>query len=655
MADLVLNGESLELSDGYRITQVQRSGHFSNDIRQDLTQPFTLPWKDSPRNRRILRTIDIPQAIIGTEKFSVLYEFGGTYYAAEMVLRELDEHLTVNIYFDKQAITILSKNVDDISIPNTTFVPNLYQTSLFNVWPDTFVFFPMIAAPNFFDDEDADPGTKMNPSYEGILNHYESSAQDFYANTVGPDGNGENRNTVVPQISLLYLLTEAFAIDGFRVAGDLFKNDAARRAFIFNNVSLDTPNPLRPYDNCIATRGAFYTVDNAFRLPFPTATSLAWDTADNSYYCAEIGVVRFELTVDFEYMVNAEWRVMFEGPAGSNITQILRVGGNVAPYKGKMVLKGSINIDASRQLGTIYATMLSSSAQVTNINSAEFKFTMDRVPDAWFRSLENVNKYLPDMPFVNFLKEVLLGLNLRMDIDRLEKVIYFNFRRRVLADQSTQDLTPYYDGNLQVEYLERKKQLVHYKPFDTVEEEKKNFIHGDCLVVYKDGSSEFPKAVPEIENFEGEVTELQTNPMITEVIDYETGTIATSMYYGRGVHVIYDTGGQKMTKLRLGFFNAPAGSLPTADHKYTYHGEGLDLHLSAEQWSVGNDWSQWLIWYLRDNRFYKAICHIPKAHLNRLHMDRPVHINQVKFLIDEVESIITGEDIVKIELRLKLI
>lgn len=650
MADIVLNGESLELSASYRITQVQRSGHFSNDIRQDLTQPFTLPFKESPRNRRILRNINLPQAILQSEKFSVFYEFGGTYYPAEMILRELKEKLQVNIYFDKQALSVLSKNCDDLVLEDTTSFQQLYSDSRIKVWPATLVYFPMIYAPGFFDDPDTDVGGRINPAWQSLLNQYNSSTFAPYSNSIGPDGNGANINSMLPQVALLQILKMGFEKDGYTLAGDFVSNDAAKRAFVFNNVCVDYPNPVRPFDNCVATRANVSQVlTTSIKFPFNQASSTAFNTTTHKYKCGAIGVVNVEFTCTANLVQSSVWDIYYQSPGN-----LIRLGGrSYVDHTGKMKMTGFINITPALLNGEIHMAVFSNVNGIIDVSDASMKFTMDRIPDALFGPLGNIGQYLPNMPFINFLKETMQGFNLRLEIDRLNKVINLNFRRRVLLKQAEQDLSPYVESDLELEYIERKRYLLKYTSYSSEEEDLNNYLYNHCLQVEKNGSYSFPVLPPE--DFDGEVFDLKTHPMISDLVDYENGQITTSIFLGRGVNSIYDTGGEKMSKLRIGFYNAPAGSLPTADHKYILGNDPLDMHLAADPFSVGYDWSQWLVYLNNDNRSYIAICHMPKVFLTRMNIEEPFHINNIKYLVDEVESIIEEQEMARVEFRLKLI
>ncbi len=277
---------------------------------------------------------------------------------------------------------------------------------------------------------------------------------------------------------------------------------------------------------------------------------------------------------------------------------------------------------------------------------------MNRIPEAVFDPLGDCGRFLPEMKFVDMLKEMMQGFNLRMDLDRINKVVSFNFRNNILGHQSTQDLSPYFEKK-EVAYEERKRYLVSYDSFSSEEQDLKDPLHQNCLLVSETGQATFLLEPPE--DFKYESIDLKTHPMLTDEVDNGGTKAVTCMFYGKAFSSIYDTGATKMKKLRIGFFNGTANTLPTADHKYIEGAEGLDMRISADPLSIGTLWSQWLVWLVRDNRTYIAICNIPKAFLSRMNIEEPFHINNVKYLVDEVESIIDGKDTVRAEFRLKII
>ncbi len=654
MADIVLNGESLELAASYRITQVQRSGHFSNDIRQDLTEPFTLPYKDSPRNKRILRNINLPQAILATEKFSVFYEFGGTYYPAEMVLREIKDNLQVNIYFDKQALTVLSKNCDEVDWVNNSSLQVLYANARSKVWPEVEMFFPMIGAPNFYDDEDTDPADKQNKDWEGVINRHQINTGSFSINSQYSGGNGDNITSLAPQIALLEVLKRGFEIDDYTIQGDFTTNIAARRAFVFNNVVLDR-GLFTIFDDVEATRSAasFSVFDASARphFPFNQATNAAFNLATDEYLCGQEGELEINFTCNSVYVQNSFWHIRFIHPNGGESTIMFRHFFN---HYGPIQLYGTTTITPQLLGSKIYIMVISPQGYNTNVNvtDAHISFKMDRVPEAVFDPPGNCGRFLPDMKFIDFVKEMMQGFNLRMDLDRKNKTVSFNFRSQVLNQQATQDLSPYLT-KMEIDYEERKDYLVRYASFSSEEDEYKDFRHQNCLQVSSNGESRFLLEPPA--NWQGETIQLKTHPMIKLKVNNGGTIVRTSTFLGKAVSSIYETGADKMTKLRVAFFVGTGNTLPIADNKYVVDDQGLDMQIFADPLSVGSLWSNWLIWQVRDNRTYTAICNMPKVFLTRMNIEEPFHINNVKYLVDEVESIIEEEDTCRVEFRLKLI
>lgn len=654
MADIVLNGESLELSANYRITQVQVSGHFSTDIRQDLTQPFTLPYTDSPRNQRILRNIDIPQAILQSEKFSVFYEFGGTYYPAELVLRELKDKLQVNIYFDKQALTVLSLNCDEISWPNNIPVAILYSNARHQIWPDNYVFFPIIGAPNFYDDEDTDPSDKQNPDWLGIINRHNLNTGGYSVNGQHFNGDGKNVTSLAPQIALLEVLKRGFEINDYKIEGDFILNKAARRAFVFNNVVLDR-GLFTKYDNCLATRSALsqsvFDATSDFHFPFNSTSTTAFNLTTFEYECGQLGELKIHFKAEANYVQNSFWHIRFRNPQGNVSSLTFRQYFN---HYGPMELEATKTITQALKFSKIYIQVLSPSGYNTtfDVKDAEVAFTMDRVPEAVFDRLGDCGRFLPDMKFIDLVKEMMQGFNLRMDLDRLNKVVSFNYRQQALQKQSSQNLSPFIH-KLETEFVKRDNYLVKYDMFSSIEQELQNPLHTNCLLVSDTGQSSFLLDAPT--SHKGEEVTLKTYPMITDKVDNGGTILNSSIYYGKAFSTIYETGANKMTKLRIGFFTGNASTLPTADNNYIEGNEGLDLRISADPLSVGTHWSNWLVWLVRDNRNYTAICYVPKTFLSRLNIQEPFHINEVKYLVDEVESIIEKQDTVRAEFRMKLI
>ncbi len=111
------------------------------------------------------------------------------------------------------ANSIAGKNLPelfDVPISVSDIVSHL-ESQVLKTYPEVNHNFPVIYNPQFYGDPtETDPKKNPNLQFEGFLNNYSGS---FIKNTAS------NRNTIVPQLYLAYIIKHIYESQGYKVKG----------------------------------------------------------------------------------------------------------------------------------------------------------------------------------------------------------------------------------------------------------------------------------------------------------------------------------------------------------------------------------------------------------------------------------------------------
>jgi len=635
MAAIVYNGQNLELPKSYSFSLEKASGYFETDLKADYTLPINLPYSESEVNRQVLRDLDIPQAVIDTKAIDVYFEYAGRFFLSKMVFRNIDEQLTVNLYFDKTEFKSFNLLCNELSITNSKTLDDLYAEGITGTYPDTDCFFPMIVAPSFYDDPDEDIEEKLNPNFRNILNAHEEATDSYFQNYQDGMGENFNINSLVPQVSLISTLKAIFALDGFRISGSFVENAAMRRAFIASNRSLDQRVAPTIYEQTKASKSLFSsTIRSRGIIP------IKYDEYQNSAINTE-GEYLSDEVGEFDFIFECE---SFQGNGYDSI-QLVFLSGGV-----HTVLKSYSQESVQSRIGFKLEERIVISAAAGNLNKKYYiRYSVNSGSLQWSMKLINysfrvvktggpllefippsdLGIFLPKVKAVDLLNSVINTFCLKFGADSEKRVIYLDFRNKVYENLNRQDLTPFKTKAIPLEFLERKKYLVQYDAQGEVEKERLGSIYKSALLVNEDGTARFLKDQKE-EELEAEKINLGTFPMLEQSFSQApyTDGITTLLFNQRGVSPAIETEGDLLEKLRLGFYIGKVNNYPVAANSY----EGYSLWIDSNDGSVGGAWSTWLSRYNRDNRLYKPKFLLPNNVLDNLKLSDPVVLEKLPYI-----------------------
>lgn len=660
MAGILYNGENLELSSNESISIERYSGYFEHEIRADITLPIELPYKNSPKNRSLLRDLNIPQAILKIERISVFFEYAGRYFPAEMVLRSLRESLSVNLYFGKTGFSSFETYCNEIEIPNTKDLPTLYQDGISKVFPETDCYFPMLLATEFYDDPEADPNEKVNPTFEYIINGIDISTGGYRENVLDAQLLPDNRNTMVPMPALMRVLEAGFAQDNYTVSGSFYEDPIKRRLWVNSNLSLDVRVSPTIYEEVNAYGQRFSRNDGSGYLQqvitFDSVSNAS--IANNSVYLADepgefeftFSCLNFVVNADVyveliyddgntETWINRHYREFYEGDFGFSLTSRLIINNTTGYLNGNFFMRVRVPTGAA----------VNHQATAWRLESYKWEIKKLSRPLLNSQSPTNLGVHLPRVKFVDLIKAVMVSQCLRVNIDREQKVISFNYRDQARNIRPVQDLTPYFTGQLAVQFKAIKGRLYQYQPFGDFEKNAALSIYKKSLRITPTGQIIFLNDEPD--PVEEEIIKLQTYPLLQRTVStlYYTSRFNTLAQTGRGVSLAVNTAGTHLDKVRLGYFAGMHKGLPLAANDY----QGHSLALDNTNQSVGSKWARWLTVEFNDNRVFIAALVLPNPFLDSLDLGRPVIIQDTPFIVVNLKAEIQESEEQEVELELK--
>jgi hypothetical protein len=651
MATIQYKGVSLELYADTTIKLKRLNSFFSSDLRADFSFPIDLPYSTSELNRSVLVDLNIPQAINKKSKVSILFEYAGRFQLAEMVFRNLEEDLTVNIYFDKTELTCLNVDCNKLNIPNFKTLQNLYSDGISKVYPETLAYFPMLVNSVFYDTEaDTDPDEQINPAYRNILNAYNSTTGSWIENQV-VNTEAVNSNTLVPQVSVMAVLKAAFELDGYAVDGDFFRNKTERKLFVFGNKSLDKRVAPTIFQEAKATRLTYNKViigDRVYRLLFSSATAAF---ANSCYQAGELGTFVFTLNAEV-----LKWQNMTVLLVASDSSGVLKSwtyetrGSGLGTYKKSIdvvvdsnILNSEIYIEVSVELG------YRASGGEIDLSHIKLEVVKKGNPLIEFYNPDDLGTFLPEMKFADFLNALINARLLTFDIDRERKQVLLNYRNQVFSNRNRTDLSESFSGRRKVMFEPGKKYLVKYEAFSEVEKNRGDSIYKYYMMVDKDGKAQYYKGDPS--EFDGTEIVLKTYPMVSQYFaqsPFPDG-LNTLLAQVEGQRDVLLTDGKPLQKLRLGFAATDGNGYPIATNSIG----DISLALDSLPGSLGHNYGVHLSYRNKDARTYSLICTIDKRELDSLKVAEPVVIESLPYVIVEVNPELSGDDLVDVDIVAK--
>ncbi|MDX5326858.1 MAG: hypothetical protein LPK80_11435 [Bacteroidota bacterium] len=237
MIEILIGHESLDLDKGQSIDL-----NFFNDAFNDQALEFDFSWSFSipmtQKNKRLLGypfLLDVPYS--GQRRIAVEVAIGARQMPGRLiVLKERKSSVEVSLQLNLGSFEVLDERLSEIPLDFGPLIYNLPtdmeglgQEDL--IYPDIEFCLPTIYNGAFY-------GTS-NPTYENYINAYDIDNYQWKRN-IDQGGTILNRNALVPQPFLLWILEKGFKKMGLQMTGPWIETELARRLFIYANKSVET-------------------------------------------------------------------------------------------------------------------------------------------------------------------------------------------------------------------------------------------------------------------------------------------------------------------------------------------------------------------------------------------------------------------------------
>lgn len=623
MADIIFNGESLELGTGFSIPYEIESSWMTDDIRSDFSYAFDIPYQQSDRNRRLFRQLDIPAAIISQTRFDVLLETGGAYKLAQLVFHEIDDYASINVYFNGGSLTRLSTRLKDMALPLPGSLADIYNSGAAEVWPNARVYFPTMIAPYFYDEKGTDAADLVNPWWQQVVNQREVNNTTYLRNPA-VDGDVHWINTLAPQPALLEVLSTGLRELGYRLTGSWMANETVRRIFIFNKRCLDawdeTKREAAINPNYTAGVNLNNTTPDYVKANLTYSVDADWNMASDEYTinrAGDFGIVVQGDRTDQNGDIRAD--VMINGV----VADTFDISGTGEFRNESLVTWAAGDIGQSVYLRFyVHPNNPPYTNIAFHVDDLEVIVLERNVDHETFQIENSLTNYLPDISIGQLLAMVVKAFVLNVEVDEQRKEIRLERKVKQSSGDSSIDLSPWWDGRLKTDFGKTNPMLLQYQDEES-----------DRLIIQVNG--EYKVINGEWASFEGDTVDLDFLPL---------GEIS------QGISDIFETGGEELEKVYLGIVEHN-GATPQAT---TNNGE-LDLQISGLSRSIAADHITWKKRTAYDVRTFKVKLVMELNQLARLNKNDLVRLAGSKFIILNYEYTDDGYDQAEVEMELKRI
>jgi hypothetical protein len=429
MFNIILNGLALDLNPGQQITLEAESNLFTDTLKADGSELISLA--PTPRNLKALGHADVIEIEPLSETYPCLLTIGLNTYPATLRIQEVTP-TSINAYvlYNMAALSCFSKNCKefDWSVPTDT-LPNQFHQGCTQLWPATPFYFPALLNPAFYDDVDTDPGNKINPNFEDVINQAEIVSGDYLPIFNYIDGsNYINRNTLVPMVPVLEIFTRALAHDGYTLQGTWPNTAVMARLFQYNNLSLDKFG-----DTLEANAANLLGYSAAFagdKLNFITTDNgTLFNLANDTYEITEQGNFAFQIkiTLPLGQVLPGPILKLFED--GIEVDETFFSG---ADFVGGQYIFTFQRSYTAPQIGTVVDFRLAMQGTPQNVNVSNLQLNARKligVSLIQFSPITNLSGHVPDVSFADYFNAWLTAFQLSPSVDVEKKIFYLNYRK----------------------------------------------------------------------------------------------------------------------------------------------------------------------------------------------------------------------------------
>jgi hypothetical protein len=327
-------------------------------------------------------------------------------------------------------------------------------------WPETPVSFPVLINTAFYGDANPDAGTYINRYYSGA---YEKNTTTNY-----------NKNSLVPQFYLMWLLEKIFAYIGYSWKGSFFTHPDFKKLCFYNNFALDSGSGQKRFAKAEYTTVKYFTDFNWWYIPM-TSTS----DVDGAYTNALFGYQAFvnsrytcraelQVTNPFNHLIKAQIVAYSYTSNTVEILDELEIRNETAILEGVYVSNpNDLNVHIRVRVMTYHLAnaLVTSNLSVTDEKSSNLNILAKTI---------SPKNHVPDMTIGEALSAVRSISNIKFDMDFTKKEISLDYAADTLKKQPF-DLTPYAIDNPQIELQEQKGYEFNFN-FEEDELAEGNFI-----------------------------------------------------------------------------------------------------------------------------------------------------------------------------------
>lgn len=437
MFEIILNNQRLDLLPGQEIVLESESSLFTDTLQADGSELINLA--PTPRNLKALGHADVLEIDPQSSEYVCQVRLNGNTYTGVLRIAEVTAS-SINVYvlYNQAELTCLTKNCRDFNWgvnlgPFNTF-QDQWEIVASNIWPDTPFYFPAIQNPVFFDDADTDPANKIEPEYKGVINRHDeiNGSPKWTDNFIdGTTGLVNNVNIAVPMIPLLEVFKRAFNADGYQIIGSFVEHPAIKRAFLYNNKTINEPAYFAT-DRVTATNAPGYVTGyNSQKLNFITTTNnQVFNVVNDEYIVPSTGIFRFQITLGIGNINPGQPGVIQVFKQNSLLTEVAITGGAIA--------NGLYELDFKLQFGladvgqTLYFAIDGAFYPTGTSNITNLKLEVTRQYNKALTApvaIANLTEHAPDVLFSELLNQTVKAFNLEVNVNKEERFVKLDFKK----------------------------------------------------------------------------------------------------------------------------------------------------------------------------------------------------------------------------------
>lgn len=314
MIEITVNNTVLDLYPNTNLRVELQSPLFDEDT---ITNDKVL-WFDIPLTQANQQAFDyanykeVKAAKLSLRNYDITYRYAnGHKYKGKLVIQTIDDRrVRAGIFLNGFLVDFKDTKLADLDLGSQILgldaagMANTVANTLNTSWPATNINFPSVKCLEFYGPFQ-DPGGN-NEDWNGIINYYDTIAENVPYNVIDIEGEAINKYSIVPFLYLCYLLKKIFELGGLFATGSFFDDPDIQQIPVWNNTPLDN----RP-DKPLVVK-ATNTAENAMHSDEAKMLLFQDDsTGDNTdqYEVYDAGTSYFTITSAGQHFVSINLRL----------------------------------------------------------------------------------------------------------------------------------------------------------------------------------------------------------------------------------------------------------------------------------------------------------------------------------------------------------